>query len=382
MLLRHCYAIVDGENSLFRDDRCFVAMKKLNDWQKYPLCEWRKSDETSVVDTDLDDEDFDSDLDGTISSCPSSGELYSPGGVTDVVKRVRITDEVDDESSWDENEETVEASFIDGEARIGEEEGADHNGEDDLNTPVIDAVSSDNSDDGDAISLDEGIMSIDFPGVILFSDRDRDRFGWRFSDSDLDKMQTEIDGRVMYALRDVVFMFGGEFSPDYRMKAIQYVIDFRVHVPFYHTTMVFGRKLMDDHGWNSFRSWSREWDWRLYAMRNLVEGEDPVEIVAVNICWKDDHGAATALCWCKNIIKVDDSVRDTLAYMERLTRLAETATSVLLRRDDEFMQFVSNCCSERLALATAMLTEKFVVSSAGVAFSDYFGYSSKIRIRG
>jgi hypothetical protein len=68
--------------------------------------------------------------------------------------------------------------------------------------------------------------------------------------------------------------------------------------------------------------------------------------------------------------------------MRKLTRLAEAATSALLRRDDEFMQFVSNCCSERLSLATAMLTDIFVEGSAGVEFGEYFGYTSKIRICG
>jgi hypothetical protein len=117
-------------------------------------------------------------------------------------------------------------------------------------------------------------------------------------------------------------------------------------------------------------------------MRNIVEGGDPVEIVAVNICRRDGHGVRSGPCWCEDRIQADDDIQDNLYYMRKLTRLAESATSALLRRDDEFMQFVSNCCSERLALATAMLTDTFVEGSAGVEFGDYFGYTSKIRIRG
>jgi hypothetical protein len=225
-------------------------------------------------------------------------------------------------------------------------------------------------------------MSIDFPGIVLFSDRDRNRYGWRFCGRDLEKMRTEHEGTVMYPLRDVVFFFGGEFLPGYRMKAIPCVIDSRVKAPFFHTTLVFGRKLMDEYGWSSFRNWSREWNWRIYTMRNIVEGGDPVEIVAVNICRRDGHEIRSDPCWCENRIRADGDVQDSLYYMRKLTKLADAATSALLRRDDEFMQFVSNCCSERLALATAMLTNTFVEGSAGVDFSDYFGYTSKIRIRG
>jgi hypothetical protein len=363
-------------------DRCYVAMKKLDNWRKYPLCEWRGSDNTAAVETDLDGEEIDSDSGGTISSCPSSGEVYSPGGVTESVNQVRISDDSDGEVSRSEGDENAELNSVDGDVHDGEEEGGDLDIEEGLNTPVMDTISSDNSDNGDSVLIEEGIMSIDFPGIVLFSDRDRNRFGWRFCESDLEKMHTDHDGNVMYALRDVVFFFGGEFLPGYRMKAIQCVIDSRVRAPFYHTTFVFGRKLMDEYGWSSFRNWSREWNWRIYAMRNLAEGEDPVEIVAVNICRRDGHEIPSIFCWCKNRIRLDDDIQDSLNYMRRLTRLAEAATSALLRRDDEFMQFVSNCCSERLALATAMLTDTFVEGSAGVDFSEYFGYTSKIRIRG
>jgi hypothetical protein len=247
---------------------------------------------------------------------------------------------------------------------------------------VLDTILSDDSDDGDSVVIDEGVMSIDFPGIILFSDRDRERYGWRFCGQDLNRMRTEHEGAVMYKLRDVVFFFGGEFTPNYRMKAIPCVINSRVKAPFYHTTLVFGRKLMDEYGWSSFRNWSREWNWRIYAMRNIVEGGDPVEIVAVNICRRDGHGSRSDPCWCENRIRAEDDVQDSWFYMNRLTRLAEFATSALLRRDDEFMQFLSNCCSERLALATAMLTDTFVEGSAGVEFRDYYDYTSRIRIRG
>jgi hypothetical protein len=186
----------------------------------------------------------------------------------------------------------------------------------------------------------------------------------------------------MYKLRDVVFFFGGDFTPDYRMRAIPFVISCRVKGPFFHTTLVFSKKLMDEYGWSSFRRWSREWDWRTYAMRNLVEGEGLVEIVAVNICRRDGHGRRSDPCWCENRIRAEDDVQDSWFHMTRLTRLAESATSALLRRDDELMQFVTNCCSERSALATAMLTETFVTGSAGVEFGDYYEYTSKVRIRG
>jgi hypothetical protein len=186
----------------------------------------------------------------------------------------------------------------------------------------------------------------------------------------------------MYKLRDVVFFFGGDFTPDYRMRAIPFVISCRVKAPFFHTTLVFSKKLMDEYGWSSFRRWSREWDWRIYGMRNLVEGEDPVEIVAVNICRRDGHGRRSDPCWCENQIRAEDDIQDSWFHMTRLTRLAESATSALLGRDDELMQFVTNCCSERSALATAMLTETFVTGSAGVEFSEYYEYTSKVRIRG
>jgi hypothetical protein len=241
---------------------------------------------------------------------------------------------------------------------------------------------SDDSDSGDSDVASEGIMSIDFPGIILFSDRDRERYGWRFCGQDLNRMRTEHEGAAMYKLRDVVFFFGGDFTPDYRMRAIPFVISCRVKAPFYHTTLVFGKKLMDEYGWSSFRRWSREWDWRMYAMRSLGEGENPVEIVAVNICRRDGHGRRSDPCWCENQIRAEDDVQDSWFHMTKLTRLAESATSALLRRDDELMQFVTNCCSERSALATATLTETFVTGSAGVEFSEYFEYTSKVRIRG
>ncbi len=372
----------ESEGNLLGVDRCYVAMKKLNNWRKYSLSEWRESEITVAVGTDVDGEEISSDSDEVIS-------IHSSGG--DAEEVVESVDQIvlsDDSSSKDlsEGEENVEAIVglnpDDGIVHDEEEDGENVDIVEALNTPVLDTIMSDDCGDEDLVVSDEGMMRIDFPGIVLFSDRDRNRYGWRFCGQDLDKMRTEHEGTVMYELRDVVFFFGGEFSPNYRMKAILCVIDSRVKAPFYHTTLVFGQNLMDEYGWSSFRNWSREWNWRIYAMRNVVEGGDPVEIVAVNICRRDGHGIRSDPCWCQNRIRAEDDVQDSLYYMSRLTRLAEAATSALLRRDDEFMQFVSNRCSERLALATAVLTDTFVEGSAGVEFSDYFDYASKIRIRG
>jgi hypothetical protein len=372
----------DGRGSLLGIDRCYVAMKKLENWRKYSLSEWRES-ETATVETDLEGEENSSDSEEIISIHSSGGDAEE---VAESVDQVVLSDDSNNEvyhSEGSENEGLVGESILDdSDVRSEEEDGEGEDIAEGLNTPVLDTIMSDDSDDGDSVVIDEGIMSIDFPGIILFSDRDRDRYGWRFCGQDLDRMRTEHEGAVMYKLRDVVFFFGGDFSPNYRMKAIPCVINSRVKAPFYHTTLVFGRKLMDEYGWSSFRNWSREWNWRIYAMRNIVEGGDPVEIVAVNICRRDGHGSQSNPCWCESRIRPDDDIQDNLFHMSRMTRLAEAATSALLRRDDEFMQFLSNCCSERLALATAMLKDTFVEGSAGVEFSNYFDYTSKIRIRG
>jgi hypothetical protein len=378
-------------------------MKKLENWRKYSLSEWRRS-ENVTVETDVEGEEISSDSEEIIS-------IHSNGGgaeeVTEFVDQVVLSDDSANEAErdgGDEEKESVGESIFDDSDSHNEEEGDDrsvgesifddssvHDEEEGnesediaegLNTPVLDTIMSDDSDGGDSVIINEGIMSIDFPGVILFSDRDRERYCWRFCGQDLNKMRTEHEGAVMYKLRDVVFFFGGDFTPDYRMKAIPFVISCRVKAPFFHTTLVFSRKLMDEYGWSSFRSWSREWDWRIYAMRNLLEGEDPVEIVAVNICRRDGHGSRSSPCWCENRIRAEDDVQDSWFHMTRLTRLAESATSALLRRDDELMQFVTNCCSEGSALTTAMLTETFVTGSAGVEFGDYYEYTSKVRIRG
>jgi hypothetical protein len=285
----------EGRGNLLGIDRCYVAMKKLDNWRKYSLCEWRGSDNTAAVETDLDGEEIDSDSNGTISSCPSSGDVYCSEGVAEFVDRVKLSDDSDSEVYHSESDENAESNF-DRDVRDEEEEGGELDIEEGLNTPVMDTIRSDNSDDGDSVLVDEGIMSIDFPGIVLFSDRDQNRFGWQFCERDLERMRTDHDGNVMYALRDVVFFFGGEFLPGYRMKAIPCVIDSRVRAPFYHTTLVFGRKLMDEYGWSSFRNWSREWNWRIYAMRNIVEGGDPVEIVAVNICRRDGHEIPSDSC--------------------------------------------------------------------------------------
>jgi hypothetical protein len=354
-------------------------MKKLENWRKYSLSEWRESDKTIAAETDVTEGEAGSDLDEIISIRSSDGDTER---VIEIVDRVNLSDYSDNEVYHSEGDDDAESNLDDRIVRDEGEEGEDVDIEEGLNVPVLDTINSDDSDDGDSVVIDEGIMSIDFPGIVLFSDRDRNRYGWQFCGRDLERMRTEHNGTVMYELRDVVFLFGGEFSPGYRMRAIPCVIDSRVKAPFYHTTLVFGRKLMDEYGWSSFRNWSREWNWRIYAMRNIVEGGDPVEIVAVNICRRDGHGVQSGPCWCEDRIQAGDDIQDSLYYMRKLTRLADSATSALLRRDDEFMQFVSNCCSERLALATAMLTDSFVEGSAGVEFGDYFGYTSKIRIRG
>ncbi len=365
------------------------------------MSEWRRNEDETVK-TDVEDEESSRDSEEIIS-------IHSDGvdteEVTEFVDQVILSDgssseaghgDSDEEkksvgeSIFDDshNEEEVdnrssrESIFDDSGTRA--EEGDDESGDiaEGLNTPVLDTIMSDEDTNEDSDIVSEGVMSIDFPGVILFSDRDRERYGWRFCGQDLNRMRTEHEGDVMYKLRDVVFFFGGDFTPDYRMRAIPFVISCRVKALFFHTTLVFSKKLMDEYGWSSFQRWSREWDWRMYAMRNLVEGENLVEIVAVNICRRDGHGRRSDPCWCENQIRAEDDVQDSWFHMTRLTRLAESATSALLRRDDELMQFVTNCCSERSALATAMLTETFVTGSAGVEFSEYYDYTSKVRIRG
>jgi hypothetical protein len=369
----------EGRGSLLGIDCCYVAMKRLDNWRKYSLSKWREGDNTVAAETDVTGEESNSDSDEIISIRSSDGDTER---VAEFVDRVNLSDYSDNEVVFNESDENVGSDLDDRVIHAEGEEGEDVDIEEGLNLPVLETINSDDSDDGDSVVIDEGIISIDFPGIVLFSDCDRNRYGWQFCGRDLEKMRTEHNGNVMYELRDVVFFFGGEFLPGYRMRAIPCVIDSRVKAPFYHTTLVFGRKLMDEYGWSSFRNWSREWNWRIYAMCNLVEGGDPVEIVAVNICRRDGHGVRSGPCWCEDHIQADDDIEDSLYYMRKLTRLAEAATSALLRRDDEFMQFISNSCSERLALATAMLTDTFVEGSAGVEFGDYFGYTSKIRIRG
>jgi hypothetical protein len=247
-------------------------MKKLNNWRKYLLSEWRESEITAAVGTDVDGEEISSDSDEVISIHSSRGDAEE---VAESVDQIVLSDNSSSEdlSDGEENVEAiVELNSDDGIVHDEEEDGENVDIVEALNMPVLNTIMSDDCDDEDSVVFDEGIMSIDFPGIVLFSDRDRNRYGWRFCGQDLDKMRTEHEGTVMYALRDVVFFFGGEFSPNYRMKAIPCVIDSRVKAPFYHTTLVFGRKLMDEYGWSSFRNWSREWNWRIYAIRNICSG--------------------------------------------------------------------------------------------------------------
>jgi hypothetical protein len=50
----------DGRGSWLGIDRCYVAMKKLENWRKYSLSEWRES-ENVTVETDMDGEEISSD---------------------------------------------------------------------------------------------------------------------------------------------------------------------------------------------------------------------------------------------------------------------------------------------------------------------------------
>jgi hypothetical protein len=190
----------DGKGSLLGIDRCYVAMKKLENWRKYSLSEWRESEDV-IVETDVEGEEMSSDSEEIISIHSSGGDAEE---VTEVVDQVVLSDDSTTEAEHnegDENEQSV------GESILGDSDG--HNEEENdesediaegLNMPVLDTIMSDDSDDGDSVVIDEGIMSIDFPGIILFSDRDRERYGWRFCGQDLDRMRTEHEGTVMYKL--------------------------------------------------------------------------------------------------------------------------------------------------------------------------------------
>jgi hypothetical protein len=169
-------------------------------------------------------------VDQVVLSDDSSNEAERDGG--DEEKESVGESIFDDSDSHNEEEgdnRSVGESIFDNSSGSDEDEGDESEDiAEGLNTPVLDTIMSDDSDSGGSDINSEGIMSIDFPGIILFSDRDRERFGWRFCGQDLNRMRTEHEGTAMYKLRDVVFFFGGDFTPDYRMKAIPFVISCRV----------------------------------------------------------------------------------------------------------------------------------------------------------
>jgi hypothetical protein len=162
----------NGRGSLLGIDRCYVAMKKLDNWRKYSLSAWRES-EISTVETDLECEEISSDSEEIIS-------IHSSGGgaeeVAESVDQVVLSDDSDNEVDYSgdgESEGTVGESILDDRDNHSEEENdEDVDIVEGLNTPVLDTINSEDSDDGDSVVIDEGIMSIDFPGIVLFSDRD------------------------------------------------------------------------------------------------------------------------------------------------------------------------------------------------------------------
>jgi hypothetical protein len=212
---------LNGKGSLFGVDRCYIAMKKLENWRKYPLSEWRKS-ENVTVETDVEGEEGSSDLEEIISIHSDGDEAKE---VTKFVDQVVLNDDSSDEAEHNTGDEGEGSA---GESIFGEGDSHDDEKDDDnsvgetifdrssvhdeeegnevediaegLNTPVLDTIMSDDSDSEDSVASGEGIMSIDFPGIILFSDRDRERYDWRFCGQDLDKMRTEHEGVVMYKL--------------------------------------------------------------------------------------------------------------------------------------------------------------------------------------
>jgi hypothetical protein len=78
----------DGRGSLLGIDRCYVAMKRLDNWRKYSLSEWRESESTAAMETDLEGEEISSDSEEIIS-------IHSGGGgaeeVAESVDQVVLT---------------------------------------------------------------------------------------------------------------------------------------------------------------------------------------------------------------------------------------------------------------------------------------------------
>ncbi len=79
----------EGRGNLLGIDRCYVAMKKLDNWRKYSLCEWRESNNIVAAETDVTGEEIDSDLDEIISICSSDGDTER---VAEFVDRVNLSD--------------------------------------------------------------------------------------------------------------------------------------------------------------------------------------------------------------------------------------------------------------------------------------------------
>jgi hypothetical protein len=84
----------DGKGSLFGIDRCYVAMKKLDDWRKYSLSEWRRG-ENVIVETDVEGEEISSDSEEIISIRSDGGDADE---VTGFVDQVVLSDDSSNEA--------------------------------------------------------------------------------------------------------------------------------------------------------------------------------------------------------------------------------------------------------------------------------------------
>ncbi len=149
----------DGKGSLLGIDRCYVAMKKLENWRKYSLSEWRKS-ESVTVETDVEGEEGSGDSEEIISINSDEGEAEE---VTKFVDQVVLSDDSSIEAKrdgGDEEKESVGESIFDdshneeegddksgresnfGNGSVRDEEGDDESGDiaEGLNTPVLDMI--------------------------------------------------------------------------------------------------------------------------------------------------------------------------------------------------------------------------------------------------
>ena len=134
----------DGKGSLLGIDRCYVAMKKLENWRKYSLSEWRKS-ESVTVETDVEGEEISSDSEEIIS-------IHSDGGdakeVTEFVDQVVLSDDSSNEAErdgGDEEKESVGESIFDDSDSHNEEEGDDRS----FKESMFDNSSGPDEDEGD-----------------------------------------------------------------------------------------------------------------------------------------------------------------------------------------------------------------------------------------